>query len=191
VIDSVGRCHENYTDAASLIHVDDKVKTKSIVAVILLIWIISILIAINVQHEMGEWLNSYNSLMGNFIPIYQYASLSSFPKIAVAYHSIIWWTCPFFFIGSYRYLVGLKGILSKPKKEITISNYFFMTFYGLFFLVIAYATFAFNRGQDARLIKFGTSIEQFLLFGLVFPGLVGFSLAYAFCSFKKIIFGKL
>ena len=168
------------------------VSTKILWAIIILIWLLAILITNNVyQHGAGELLKFYIDCIKYVIPLNTYASQSSFPDAARAYHSIIWWTFPMFSVVSYRYLVGLNGIFVKSRKELTIGSYLTMIFYGLFFIVFAYAGFFWNKGQNVRLVEFGTSIKQFLFFGLVWPGSVAFCFTTGVCFFRKIIFGKI
>lgn len=122
--------------------------TRILWAVILLIWLLAIVITNNVyQHGAGELLKIYIDCIEHVILINTYASQSSFPDAARAYHSIIWWTLPMFIIISYRYLIGLNGIFIKPRKELSLGSYFTMIFYGLFFTFFAYAGFFGTRAR--------------------------------------------
>ena len=161
-------------------------------AIIILIWLLAIVITNNVYHHgSSELLKFYIDCIKHVIPLNTYARQSSFPDAARAYHSIIWWTFPMFSVVSYRYLAGLNGMFVKSRKELTIASYLTMIFYGIFFTFFAYVGFFMNKGQNVRLIEFGTSIKQFLFFGLVLPGTVAFCLVFGVCCFKKIIFGKI
>lgn len=166
--------------------------TKVLWVIIILIWLLAIVVTNNVYHHgTGELLKIYIDCIKHVIPLDTYTSQSSFPNAARAYHSIIWWALPMFAVISYRYLAGLNGIFIKPRKDLSVRNYFTIVFYGIFFTFFAYAGFFWNKGQDVRLVEFGTSIKQFLFFGLVWPGSVSFCLMVGVCFFRKIIFGKI